>query len=77
VLRDGKGLTALAEVQCLLAAKQRVLERWPVGSPEQVAQARKAGQPEDYLDLHEAFAQIAGVDVATWRQRVEKRTRQD
>jgi hypothetical protein len=63
-------------VQCFAAAKQRVLERWPVGNAQEVAQARAAGRPEDYLDLDEAFAQIAGVDVETWRQRVEKRTRQ-
>ena len=31
----------------------------------------------NYLDADEAFAQIAGTDVATWRQRVEKRSRQD
>jgi hypothetical protein len=55
------------EVQQFVAAKQSVLERWPVASPQEVAQARAAGQPEDYLDLDEAFAQIAGADMASNR----------
>jgi hypothetical protein len=62
--------------QGFVNAKQRLLERWPVGSPQEVAEARSAAQTEDYLDADEAFAQIAGVDVETWRRRVEKRTRQ-
>jgi hypothetical protein len=64
------------EVQRLVVAKQRMLERWPVGSPEEIAKARAGGRPEDYLDVDDAFAQIAGVDVETWRQRLEKRIRQ-
>jgi len=59
-------------VQRLVEAKQSVLERWPVGSDQEIAQARMGGFPEDYLDADEAFAQIAGVDVETWRQRAEK-----
>jgi hypothetical protein len=64
------------EVQRFVDAKQRLLERWLVGSPEEMAKARAGGRPEDYLDVDEAFAQIAGVDVETWRQRLEKRVRQ-
>ncbi len=64
------------EVQRFVDAKQRVLARWPVGSPQEIAKAGARGRPEDYLDVDEAFAQIAGVDVETWRQRIEKRTRQ-
>ncbi len=56
----------------LVAAKTSVLERWPVGSDEEIAEARKGGRPEDYLDADEAFAQIAGVDVETWRRRMDK-----
>ena len=36
------------------------------------SQARIGGAPEDYLDVDEAFAQIAGMDMETWRKRVEK-----
>ncbi|HYT90826.1 MAG TPA: hypothetical protein VEL76_19105 [Gemmataceae bacterium] len=64
------------EAQRLVDAKQSVLERWPVGSPQEIAEVRAGNRPEDYLDVDEAFAQIAGVDVDTWRQRVENRSRQ-
>lgn len=66
-------------VQRIVAARQSVLERWPVGSDQEIDQARIGGSEEDYLEPEEAFAQIAGVDVATWRQRMEKykRTGQD
>jgi len=63
-------------VQSFVEAKQRVLERWPVGSPQEIAEARAGGRPEDYLDVDEAFAQIAGIDLETWRKRVEKRSGQ-
>jgi hypothetical protein len=49
-----------------------VLERWPVGSDEEIAQARAAANRGEGLDLDEAFAEIAGVDAAAWRQRVEE-----
>jgi hypothetical protein len=64
------------EVQRFVDAKEKVLMRWPVGGPEEVVGAWNDEPPEDYLDVDEAFAQIAGVDLATWRRRIEKRTRQ-
>jgi hypothetical protein len=64
------------EVQRFADATQRVLDRWPVGGPEEVSQARAGGRSEDYLDIDEVFAQVAGVDAEAWRQRVEKRTGQ-
>ncbi len=59
-------------VEAIAQAKQKLLERWPVGSDEEIAAARAAANRGEGLELHEAFAQIAGVDVAQWRQRVEE-----
>jgi hypothetical protein len=59
-------------IQTVVQARQSVLERWPVGSDEEIAQARAAANRGEGLDLDEAFAEIAGVDVAAWRQRVEE-----
>jgi hypothetical protein len=59
-------------IQRVVAARQSVLQRWPVGSDQEIAEARAGGPKEDYLDPDEAFAQIAGVDVETWRQRMAK-----
>lgn len=59
-------------IRVVVQAKQRVLERWPVGSAEEIAEARAAAARSEGLDLDEAFAQIAGVDVETWHRRVEE-----
>jgi hypothetical protein len=66
-------------IQAVLQAKQSVLDRWPVGSDQEIAEAQAAASRGEGLDLDDAFAQIAGVDVETWRQRVEeyKRDRQE
>jgi hypothetical protein len=49
-------------------AKQNILNRWLVGSPEETAEARIAIAQGDTEDADEAFAEIAGVDVKTWRE---------
>ena len=59
-------------IQALTQARQSVLERWPVGGDEEIAEARASAARGQGLDVDEAFAQIAGVDVETWRQRVEE-----
>ena len=59
-------------IQAVAQTRQRVLERWPVGSEEEEEEARASAARGEGLDLDEAFAQIAGVDVAAWRQRVEE-----
>ncbi len=66
-------------VQRIVSARQKVLQSWPVGSDQEIAEARTGGPEQDYLEPDEAFAQIAGVDVADWRLRMEKyrRPRQD
>jgi hypothetical protein len=53
----------------LAETKQSVLERWPVGSDLEIAAAQEAAIRGEGLDIDEAFAQVAGVDVDTWRQR--------
>jgi hypothetical protein len=61
-----------AAVEAIALSKQRLLERWPVGSDEEIAAGRAAANRGEGLDLDEAFAQIAGVDVTQWRERVEE-----
>ncbi len=59
-------------IRAVVQVKQQVLERWPVGNDSEVAEAQAAAARSEGLDLDEAFAQIAGVDVETWRRRVEE-----
>jgi hypothetical protein len=59
-------------IQAVARAKQELLDRWPVGSDQEIAEARAAASRGEGLELDEAFAQIAGVDGAAWRQRVEE-----
>jgi hypothetical protein len=59
-------------IRIIAEARQRTLERWPVFSAQEMAEARANSTEEDYVDAEEAFAQIAGVDLDTWRQRLEK-----
>ncbi len=62
-----------AAIQAITEARQSVLERWLVGSEEEI---RAAGANwAEGLDLDEAFARIAGVDVEAWRRRVEESNR--
>jgi hypothetical protein len=62
-------------IQAVAQAKQNVLERWPVGSDEEIAAARASAARGEGLDVDEAFAQIAGVDVETWLKRVQDHER--
>jgi hypothetical protein len=66
VLRLDKAIKAVAEV------KRSLLERWPVGSPQEIAEAKAAIARGETLDADESFAEIAGVDVEKWRQSVEE-----
>jgi hypothetical protein len=59
-------------IQSVAQAKQNMLERWPVGSDEEISEGRAAAQRGEGVDVDVAFAQIAGVDVASWRQRMEE-----
>ena len=61
-------------IRAAAETKQRVLEQWPVGSDDEIHEAQAAAARGEGLDLDEAFAQIAGVDVETWRRRVEAYT---
>jgi hypothetical protein len=50
-------------------------KRFPVATEEEAAEDRAAIARGEYQDAEEAFARIAGVDVATWRQRVAEHER--
>ena len=63
-------------INTLGQARQSVLERWPVGTDDQIAEARASAARGEGLDVDEAFAQIAGVPVEAWRLRVEEYKRQ-
>jgi hypothetical protein len=70
---EGPGLDgAMEEVR---AARERLLQHWPVRSPAEVAAARQRMEHGEGADAEAAFARIAGVDVETWRQRVEEHRR--
>jgi hypothetical protein len=56
----------------IVEARRNVLERWPVGNAQEIAEARAGGSSRDYVDADEAFARIAGMDVEAWRKRVDK-----
>jgi hypothetical protein len=60
-------------IQIIVEARERTLKRWPVLSPPEIARLRTSHSEADFLGAHEAFAQVAGVDVETWRKRLEKR----
>jgi hypothetical protein len=66
LLRLEKAIEAVGE------AKRTILERWPVGSPQEIAEAKAAIERGETLDADEAFAEIAGVDVGGWRKSVEE-----
>jgi hypothetical protein len=44
----------------------------PVATREEVEADRQAIAAGQYQDAEEALAEIAGLDLATWRQRIEK-----
>jgi hypothetical protein len=71
---SGKDFVLLLDraIQAILQARQRVLERWPVGSEAEIEEASSSAARGQGLDVDEAFAQIAGVDVETWRRRLEE-----
>jgi hypothetical protein len=48
----------------------RLAEEWPACSPEEEQEALAQVRRGEGLELDDAFAQIAGVDKATWLQRV-------
>jgi hypothetical protein len=66
-----RGVHALDHASAeVAAAKKSLLERWLVGSPAEMSDAMARITRGDNLSVDEAFADIAGVDVTTWRQRI-------
>jgi len=66
----GKDVASLLDsaIKTVCEARRSVLERWPVGSLAESAEADAAIAQGETIDIDEAFAQIAGTDVATWRR---------
>ena len=64
-LPSGATLVARIEdaIKMLNAARVSVLERWPVGDDQEIAEARASAARGEGLDVEEAFAQIAGVPM--------------
>lgn len=48
----------------------RLAEEWPVCSPEEEGEARMRSESGQAMELNDAFAEIAGVDRATWLEHV-------
>jgi hypothetical protein len=59
-------------IRVVTEAKHAVLEQWPVGSPEETAEAKAAIARGETVPADEAFAEIAGTDVESWRKKVEE-----
>lgn len=66
-LRDAHA--ALLRLEC------GIFQHWPWFTEQDAAESRAAIERGDYLELDDAFAQIAGVDKETWMRRVEERRR--
>jgi hypothetical protein len=58
--------------QLEVEAKERVLGRWVVASPQEMAKAKAAIARGETQDADEGFAEIAGTVVATWRKSIEE-----
>jgi hypothetical protein len=63
---------AVEEVRRL---QMQVLSHWPDFTEQDVAEALGEFERGECLEIDDAFAQIAGVDKATWLKLVEKRKR--
>jgi hypothetical protein len=59
----------------LAALRKEVVERWPWISERSIAEARAEIARGEFLELDDAFEQIAGVDKETWLKRVEEHKR--
>jgi hypothetical protein len=72
--RPGEDLVVLLDngIKAVVEAKQDVLSRWPVAGPEETAAVKAAIVRGETVDADEAFAEIAGTDVDTWRKNVEE-----
>jgi hypothetical protein len=69
---DGPEADALRRVRDELTRFRGELEMsWPFFTRDAIEEAREAERRGELLDVEEAFAEMAGVDLATWRQRVE------
>jgi hypothetical protein len=59
-------------IRAVIEAKQRVLGQWLVTGPQEMAAAKAAIARGEVQDADEAFAEIAGTDVESWRKSVEE-----
>jgi len=57
-------------IQALVTARESTLARWLVGTDEETAAAAAAAARGEGIDIEEAFAELAGVDVASWLRRI-------
>jgi hypothetical protein len=55
--------------------RDHLLRQWPTRSPAEMVEVRRQIERGEGVDAEVAFARIAGVDVETWRQRVEEHRR--
>lgn len=59
-------------VETVARMKAAFVHQWPWLEDSELQKAWTEYQRGEYLDLEDAFAQIAGVDRETWRRRVSK-----
>src|SRR5205807_7187731 len=59
-------------VETVARMKAEFVEQWPWLGDSELEKAWTEYRRGEYLDLEDAFAQIAGVDRETWRRRVDE-----
>ncbi len=76
-LTGSSGETARLDraVEEVREARAYLLRHWPVRSPAEMAEDRRLMERGEGVEAEAAFPRIAGVDVETWRQRVEEHKR--
>jgi hypothetical protein len=61
----------------LVALRREIEDRWPWINEQIIAEAKAELARGEFLELDEAFAQIAGVDKETWLKRVEEHKKRE
>jgi hypothetical protein len=77
--RAGVQVMGAEELDRTVALLEQLLkvhrDSWPKANPPTWAEAEEAFRRGEYLDLEEAFAQVAGTSPEGWQQRVEAHKR--
>ncbi len=74
--QTGREIGGLAELEMAVAAlrelRQRVFDRWPVCSPEEMVEVRAEIARGEFVDVEDAFAEMRGISKEELRARLEE-----